>query len=83
MVWDAFKCALRGYTIKMASFRQKQIRLKEQNIKKEIDTLIAFVDKSEVPQNVLDRLDVKQQESEQLMYEKANNVYYKNKAEWM
>lgn len=83
IVWEAFKCAFRGHTIGMASYRKKCFKTMEQDLKTEIEVLTEVVEKQDTTQDTLDKLEQKQKEFEQLIQERSNISYYKHKAQWM
>lgn len=83
IVWEAFKCAFRGHAIKMSSKRQKVNNLKENDIKKEINMLTLQMDKSECTPELLNKIEEKQKEYENIINDKNDISYYKEKAKWM
>lgn len=84
IVWDTFKCAFRGHSIQYSSLKQKQFISKEKKLTKEIEVLTLRVDGSDNTSiDVLDKLDGKQKELEELIQERSSKIYYRNKANWM
>ena len=84
MVWDAFKCVIRGHIIKWSSWTKKKRLEKENRLGDEIDKLNQELDKAlDPPIDMLILLKDKQYELERLYSEKVNGVIQRSKAIWM
>jgi len=83
-VWDTFKCCFRGHTISFASKKRKEFISKENDIKKHIEKLNEKLDETDEPsQTVLDELSSLQSELEILYEQKSDQMFYKQRADWM
>lgn len=84
IVWEAFKCSLRGYAIAYSSWKKKQFKITEQALKKEIEDLQQIIDENENPPNEqLNNLTIKQEEMAGIIENRLLKSYDYNRATWM
>jgi len=82
IVWEAFKCAVRGHIIKFSSWKSKQSRNTEVSLSCEINSLQEALDI--FPDNeIFDKLQCKKQELELFYQTKSNNLIMSRRARWM
>jgi len=82
IVWEAFKCTVRGQIIKFSSWKFKQNRNTEILLIDEIKRLQEELDSSP-DDDIFDQLQGKKQELEIVYQTKSNNLIMNKRAKWM
>ncbi len=86
VIWDAFKCTLRGHCIQFSSRKAKTQLEEEKTLIAEIEVLIQQIDSNinELEVGLLKiNLEHKEKELERLYAQKANITYLGNRIEWV
>lgn len=86
VIWDAFKCTLRGHCIQFSSRKAKNQLGKEKALIAEIEVLTQQIDNNikELEVGLLKvNLELKEKELERLYTQKANLTYLGNRIEWV
>lgn len=83
-IWEAFKCAFRGYAIKISSWKQKMHLMKERTLTDEIRELNSRLDEMQQPSTeIVYLIKEKQLELENLHSECVNGIINRAQANWM